>query len=179
MPMITSEPAALAPLALAEARAFLNISRDDDDAVLIGHLRSAAELCEQFIGQSLLLRQHREAIAVSREWQKLGAAPVTAITGVQGITSAGESFALPSDAYAIELSPDGIGRVRVLHPGSASRVEIRYLAGIAAHWAELPEALRQGIVRLAAHVHLGRDGGDAAPPAMIGALWRPWRRVRL
>ncbi|MFX7845398.1 phage head-tail connector protein, partial [Acinetobacter baumannii] len=69
MPMITSEPAALAPLALAEARAFLNISRDDDDAVLIGHLRSAAELCEQFIGQSLLVRQHREAIAVSREWQ--------------------------------------------------------------------------------------------------------------
>lgn len=179
MAMVTSAPAALAPLALAEARAFLNITRDDDDAVLIGHLRSAAELCEQFIGQALLIRPHRETLAVARDWQQLTASPVTAITGVQGITSAGESFALPSEAYAIELSPDGLGRVRVLHPGSASRVEIRYLAGLAAQWGELPEGLRQGIVRLAAHVHLARDAGDAAPPAMIGALWRPWRRVRL
>ena len=179
MGIVTSEPPALAPLALAETRAFLNITRDDDDAVLIGHLRSAAELCEQFIGQALLVRPHREIIAVARDWQRLSASPVTAITGVQGITSEGESFALPSDAYAIDLSRDGQGRVRVLHPGSASRVELRYLAGMAASWGELPEALRQGIVRLAAHVHLACDAGDATPPAMIGALWRPWRRVRL
>lgn len=176
---LTSEPPALAPVALAEARAFLNITRDEDDAVLIGHLRSAAELCEQFVGQALLIRPHREIIAVSRDWQRLSASPVTAIIGVQGITSAGESFALPSDAYAIDLSPDGQGRVRVLHPGSAGRIELRYLAGMAASWGELPEALRQGIVRLAAHVHLARDAGDATLPAMIGALWRPWRRVRL
>lgn len=179
MGILTSEPPALAPFALAETRAFLNITRDDDDAVLIGHLRSAADLCEQFIGQALLVRPHREIIAVARDWQRLGASPVTAITGVQGITSAGASFALPGDAYAIDLSPDGQGRVRVLHPGSASRVEVRYLAGMVAEWGQLPEALRQGIVRLAAHVHLARDAGDATPPAMIGALWRPWRRVRL
>lgn len=179
MAMVTSEPAALAPLALAEAKAFLHITRDDDDAVLIGHLRSAATLCEQFIGQSLLIRLHRETLGVARDWQALAAAPVTAITGVQGIAADGASFALASDAYAIDLSRDGQGRVRVLHPGSASRIELRYLAGMAASWSDLPEPLRQGIVRLAAHVHLARDNGDVTPPAMIGALWRPWRRVRL
>lgn len=90
MPMITSEPAALAPLALAEARAFLNISRDDDDAVLIGHLRSAAELCEQFIGQSLLVRQHREAIAVSRE--------LLSGAGVRSVSVSAAGLFLGSDA---------------------------------------------------------------------------------
>lgn len=179
MAMVTSEPIALAPFALAEAKAFLHMTRDEDDAVLVGHLRSAATLCEQFTGQALLIRPHRETLAVSRDWQALGAAPVTAITGVQAITANGASFALASDAYAIDLAADGEGRVRVLHPGTASRIEIRYLAGLAAHWGDLPEPLRQGILRLAAHVHLARDDGDAAPPSMVSALWRPWRRVRL
>lgn len=67
----------------------------------------------------------------------------------------------------------------MLHPGSASRIDVRFTAGMAASWSDLPEPLRQGIVRLAAHGHLARDNGDAAPPAMVSALWRPWRRVRL
>lgn len=180
MAMITSEPAMLAPLALAEVKAHLNITRDADDAVLTGHLRSAAALCEQFIGQSLLQRAHREHLPVARDWQMLGARPVLAITGVTGIAADGSRFALASDAYAITLDADGSGRVRVLRPGSASRIEVQYSAGIAAHWGDLPEPLRQGVVRLAGHVHLARDSdGDAGPPASVSALWRPWRVVRL
>lgn len=179
MAHVTSEPAAIAPLALAEAKAFLHITRDDDDAVLIGHLRSAAALCEQFIGQSLLVRPHRETLPVARDWQRLSARPVTAITSVSGLSADGERVALASDAFAIDIDADGSGQVRVLRPGSASRIEVLYAAGLAAQWGDLPEPLRQGIIRLAAHVHLARDTGDAAPPAMISALWRPWRVVRL
>ncbi len=179
MGQLTSDPVALTPFALAEAKAYLHITRDDDDAVLIGHLRSAATLCEQFIGQALLIRPHRETLAVARDWQGLAAAPVTAITAVHGIAADGTSFALASDAFGIDLSADGEGRVRVLHPGSASRIDVRYLAGMVADWGDLAEPLRQGIIRLAAHVHLARDQDDAAPPAMVSALWRPWRRVRL
>ena len=180
MAMVTSDAAILAPLALAEVKAHLHITRDADDAVLTGHLRSAAALCEQFIGQSVVQRPHREALPIAREWQRLGAQPVLAITGVTGITADGDCFALASDAYAITIDADGLGRVRVLRPGSASRIEVQYTAGIAEHWGDLPEPLRQGIIRLAAHVHLARDGdGDAAPPASVSALWRPWRVVRL
>lgn len=180
MAMVTSEPAMLAPLALAEVKAHLHITRDADDAVLTGHLRSSAVICEQFIGQSLLQRPHRATLPVARDWQVLGAQPVVAITGVTGITADGARFALASDAYAITIDADGSGRVRVLRPGSASRIEVQFTAGIAEHWGELPEPLRQGVIRLAAHVHLARDGdGDAGPPASVSALWRPWRVVRL
>lgn len=180
MAMVTSEPAAITPLALAETKAMLHITRDADDAVLTGHLRSALALCEQFIGQSLIVRAHRETLPVAREWQVLSAAPVVAITDVGGRTADGTAVTLASDAYAADITPSGAGRVRVLRPGSASRIEVQYTAGLSTHWGELPEPLRQGIVRLAAHVHLSRDGdGDAAPPAAVGALWRPWRMVRL
>lgn len=180
MAMVTSEPPVLAPLALAEVKAHLHITRDADDAVLTGHLRSAAALCEQFIGQSLLVRPHRETLPVARHWQRLGAQPVVAISAVSGITADGSPLALASDAYAIDITASGEGRVRVLRPGSASRIEVQYSAGIAQHWGDLPEPLRQGIIRLAAHAHLARDGdGDAGPPASVSALWRPWRVVRL
>lgn len=180
MAMVTSEPPVLAPLALAEVKAHLHITRDADDALLTGHLRSAAALCEQFIGQSLLVRSHRETLDIARDWQRLGAVPVVAITGVSGITADNGRVAMASDAYALAIDAGGAGRVRVLRPGSASRIEVTYAAGLAQHWGELPEPLRQGIVRLAAYVHLARDGdGDAGPPASVSALWRPWRVVRL
>ena len=65
-----------------------------------------------------------------------------------------------------------------MQQGSADRVEVDLTAGIAADWTSLPDALRQGIVRLAAHLFVERENGVPAP-AIVTALWRPWRRMRL
>ena len=43
----------------------------------------------------------------------------------------------------------------------------------------LPEPIRQGIVRLAAEHFSARGGDVATPPAVVSALWRPWRRMRI
>ena len=54
------------------------------------------------------------------------------------------------------------------------------LADWPVEWAALDPALRQGIVRFAAHQYRERDaGGATAPPAAVTALWRPFRRVML
>ena len=39
-----------------------------------------------------------------------------AITGIDGLTATGDRFALPAQAYAIELDADGSGRVNVMTP---------------------------------------------------------------
>jgi len=54
-------------------------------------------------------------------------------------------------------------------------------AGLAPDWDALPDGLRHGVMRLAAHQHRQREGDGAAPlpPAAVAALWRPWRRLRL
>lgn len=56
-------------------------------------------------------------------------------------------------------------------------LEVHLTAGLADDWASLPDALRQGIVRLTAHLFAERDMGE--PPAIVAALWRPYRRMRL
>ena len=46
-------------------------------------------------------------------------------------------------------------------------------------WDQLPEALRHGIVRCAAHHYRERDTPQAQLPLAVAALWRPYRAVRL
>lgn len=53
-------------------------------------------------------------------------------------------------------------------------------AALPGDWAAVPPALNEGIIRFAAHLYRERDAaGDAAPPAAVAALWRPWRELRL
>lgn len=173
------EPGALA-VSLAEVKAYLRIDHDAEDALLAGLVRSATGLCEAFTGQTLLARQADETIPASGAWRRLSLTPVRSIGPLEGLPPAGAAFLLPADAYGVDIDANGDGWVRVVLPGSAARVKVGYSAGMGADWNGIPEALRQGIVRLVGHFHAHRDAaGDAGPPAAVTALWRPWRRMRL
>jgi uncharacterized phiE125 gp8 family phage protein len=174
-------PAALAPAALAELKLWLGITTAADDAPLAALLAAALETCEGFTGAMPLQAVCEELLPLAGGWQRLATRPVQAITAVHAVAATGERTALPSDGYATELDADGSGRVRVTAPGPAERIAVRFVAGLAANWEALPDGLRHGAMRLAAHQHREREGSGAAPlpPAAIAALWRPWRRLRL
>ena len=173
------------PVPLAEVKAFLRIGTSEEDALLAGLVRGAAETCEAFTGRALVARDLEEILPASSAWTRLGAAPVLAIDAVAALDRDGEAQALPAEAYAIDIDAAGDGWVRVTMPGAAKRVRVTYAAGMARDAGRLPEALRHGIVRLAAHLYTYRDRdpgsgtGGAGPPAAVTALWRPWRRLRL
>ncbi|SEI85587.1 phage conserved hypothetical protein, phiE125 gp8 family [Sphingobium sp. AP50] len=160
---------------LAELKAYLRIETGAEDAVLAGLLRSAAALCEQFVGQWLVAREARETVAGDGRWQRLSARPVLSIESV----TAADGGALPVGAYAIDVDAAGDGWVRATRAGEPGVLAVRYRAGLAGEMNGLPEALRQGIVRLAADHYLARGNESAAPPAVVSALWRPFRRMRL
>ncbi|QPQ56081.1 hypothetical protein IC614_05795 [Allosphingosinicella flava] len=165
------EGAALAE-ALAAVKAYARIEGASEDAVLGVMTASAAALCEAFTGQWLVARDGSETMAGEAGWRRLSATPVNAILGV--VDRDGE--ALPTGDYEIDIDAAGDGWVRVTN--GVKTVRITFRAGIAATWTEVPEALRQGIVRLAAHLYAARDTGDGqGPPAAVTALWRPWRRM--
>lgn len=163
--------------ALAETKAWLRIETAQDDGAIAVLCRSAIGMAEDFCAQRLFGRAGTEVIAASREWRRLGACPVRAIDAVRGLAVDGTATPLPADGYAIDIDADGDGWVRVMQAGAVGRVEVGLTAGMAENWAELPDPLRQGVVRLAAHL-FGQSASDA-PPAIVTALWRPWRRMRL
>lgn len=172
---------ALAPAAIAELKDWLGISTASEDAGLAALLRSALESCEAFTGTLPIESNCEELLPVASGWQRIEARPVHAITALDGIDAAGGRVTLSTSAYAIDLTADGTGLVRVLDPGLASRIAVRFAAGLATSWTGLPDGLRHGVIRLAAHQYRQRESGgmDAAPPAAVAALWRPWRQLRL
>ncbi|MGN3974438.1 head-tail connector protein [Tsuneonella sp. SYSU-LHT278] len=173
-------PAELPGAALDELKQWLAVRSSTDDAALTALLRTALETCEAFTGSVPIACLCEEILPASADWRSLAARPVVAISGLEGIPAEGGRFTLAPDAYEIELEADGTGRVRVTRQGSAGRVAARFTAGLAPTWELLPESLRHGIVRLAAHHWRVRDTAvDTGPPAAIAALWRPWRRMRL
>lgn len=176
------DPGMAAALAagLDDAKGYLRIEGDADDEGVTALLSAAGAVAEGFLSQVIVIRAFEETIPALHQWRRLARTPVRAITSVQGLPAEGAAFDLPAEDYAIDIDADGDGWVRVSNPGSAGRVIVTYEAGIAAGWAGLPDMIRQGIIRLVAHLHAHRDArDDGGPPIAVAALWRPWRRMRL
>ncbi len=177
--MTNSDPIALGPAALAEAKDYLRVQGGQEDALIARAMEAAAELCEQFTGEVLLVRSFTETLRPSAAWTRLARTPVRAILSVEALGD-GPPAPLPAADYAVDVDAGGRGWVRVTGPGDARRIQVTYSCGLAAGWAEVPEALRQGTIRLAAHLYTHRGGAeDRGPPAAVTALWRPYRRMRL
>jgi uncharacterized phiE125 gp8 family phage protein len=179
MALETIAPGGLA-VSPAEVKALLRLDAGDEDALVAGFVRAATDLCERFTGRLLMIRGVTEIVARSPAWRRLSAMPVRSIETVAMLDGDGDATALASGDYAIDIDANGHGWVRVIGGDGRGRARIGYQAGLAVAPSDLPEALRQGVARLAAHLYLRRDDArDTEPPAAVTALWRPWRRLRL
>lgn len=171
-------PAVAIAAARDAAKLHLRVSGAAEDTLLETHAATALALCEAFTGQALIARDWSETLPAHAAWQRLGGAPVAAIDSVEGLSASGNGFALPTDAYAIDIDAAGEGWVRGSAAIAAGRLRVGYTAGLAAEWSALPAPIAQGVVLLTAHLFEARASGGA-PPAAVAALWRPWRRLRI
>ena len=180
--MITAIEKGAAPVGVAEAKAWLRLGAGHDDAVVAGLIRSAADLCEAFTGQMLIVRTVTEEMPVSAGWIRLIKRPVAAVEALAGLVGEDETL-LAADAWRHEIDRDGAARVRVEAAGDAARLRLTYRAGLASDVNGVPEAIRQGLARMIQHLHEARGEAQGeygrAPPAIVAALWQPWRRVGL
>lgn len=183
MGAMTLAPAPAPAVGLAELKAYLRIASSAEDALLAGLVRSAGETCEAFVGRPLLARAIEETLPASTGWARLGAAPVRSIEAVAAVGDDGAEVALAAGEHGIDIDAAGDGWVRLTERRPEKRIRVRYVAGLAPPDDPngVPEPLRHGIVRLAAHLYAQRDSAaaPAPPPAAVTALWRPWRRLRL
>jgi len=168
-----AEPA----VTMSEAQAYVRIETGEEEAVLAGLIRTASALCEGFLNQVVIQRSFTEDLEASGGWERLSATPTAAISDVQGVDENGNASPLPTGDYSVDIDSSGDGWVRV--SASWRRVRVSGTAGLAPSENEVPEPIRQGILRLVAHLFTSRDGGGGDPPAAVTALWRPYRRLRV
>jgi len=178
------QPADLSGSALAELKDWLGISRPDEDALLIALLKTCLEMCEAFTGQAPLRHRVEERVPALAGCYPLSSRPVEAVVSVEIVSEDNSRTMLGPDEYGLDRQTSGKANFRLHSHHKGQTIAVTLDAGIAATWDELPSAIRQGIIRLAAFHYRDRDrtggtkNGDA-PPASVTALWRPWRAVRL
>jgi uncharacterized phiE125 gp8 family phage protein len=165
---------ALPAVTISEAQAYVRVETGEEEALLAGLIRTASALCEAFLGQVVVARGFTVDVPASACWQRLDTGPVQSIETVEAA-----GVALPSGSYAVDIDARGDGWVRVLDAGDATRVRVSGTAGLAVDENGVPEPIRQGVLRLVAHLFTARDGDAGEPPAAVTALWRPYRRMRL
>ena len=167
-----------AAVSMAEAQAYARVETGEEEALLAALVRTASALCENFTGQVLVARPFETIVPGGAQWQRLGPAPVRSIDEVAMLAADGTSTPLPICQFDMDIDSRGDGWVRLTRGGEA-KVRVRGQAGLAVDPNGLPEPLRQGILRLIAHLFATRDGIGGEPPAAVTALWRPYRRMRL
>lgn len=165
---------AQAIVSLAEAQAFARVETGEEEALLAGLVRTASGLCEAFLGQAVIERQFTEAIGASDQWQRLNAMPVRAVISVSK-----DGIPLPATSYSVDVDSSGSGWIRIVDASVTGTVEVNGTAGMATSQNGVPEPIRQGVLRLIAHLFSCRDGVGGDIPAAVTALWRPYRRMRL
>ena len=184
--MIEGDALVLPPAALAEAKGLLRAGDAGEDEAIAAMLQSAAELCERFTGQVLIVRGFRQTLRGAADWrrrhgwQRLARTPVRAIGTVETLAPDGTAETPAPGHYAVDIDANGDGWIRSAD-AAGPQLRVAFEAGMAADWEAVPAPLRQGILRLAAHLYTFRTdaGAQAEPPAAVTALWRPWRRPHL
>lgn len=176
------------PVSLAQAKAFLRIDDDAEDA-LIETLIGAARLhVEGATGMALLVQSWR---VVLDGWpdSRLVRLPVTPLFAVTGITATGDDGA----SHEIGLEQFRTEADRLIVPRSVAGmpflqerqgIEIDYVAGFGEEPEDVPADLRQAVLGLVAHWHEHRDamiapGAGALLPSGFDRLIAAHKRVRL
>ena len=172
---------------MAEARAFLRLDTDDDDAIVAACIVAARQACESFTGRSLITQSWQLYLD---QWPEgpvtLPRPPVQAVTAINVYDETGVASALDVAGFWVD-GASAPGRLIaksatvLTYPGRRlGGIEITYDAGYGPGWNDVPQALRQGMMLAIADFYEHRSGETASglPPA-IAALWQPYRVVRL
>ena len=160
--------------AVPEVKAYLRIEGGDEDPAVAALVAAAGGVAEGFRDRALIVRSFLETVAPGCAWMALSLHPVRSIDGIADSAD----VPLAVDSYAVDIDAEGCGWVRVYPPGSGGPVRVSYSAGMGADWSGLPGAVRQGVIRLAAHLYSHLDeSDDRGPPAAVAALLAPWRRM--
>lgn len=188
---------AVIPVTLAEVKAQCNYFESDQDALLVGYIRSAVEMAEAETSLGLITQTWQQSFRTfpSKATQSLTLyrKPIQAITDISYLDSSGAVATLGSSIYRV----NGIGADRTfgyvqLASGAAwptaisaaEAITVTYMVGFGDDWNSVPEMIRQAIkVAVATWFNFREEvvmGTTVAElPWSSRALLRYWRSVAI
>ena len=175
---------AIEPVSEVEAMAHLRISGEDEQALLMGHIRAARHMVESWTGCAMISQSWRWMldawpVASGGEWWdgvRQGAvskgaarfidmpkAPLVSVNAVTLFDDADQGTVWPAGNYFVDLASSP-GRLVLRNAASApspqrsaSGLQIDFTCGYGAGQGDVPAPLRQAVLMLAAHYFENRE----------------------
>tara|TARA_B100001971_G_C18117550_1_gene497663 strand:+ start:430 stop:1002 length:573 start_codon:yes stop_codon:yes gene_type:complete len=179
-----SEPAA-EPISVSEAKTFLRISHDGDDAVLANYIKAARQFCEIYTGQCIISRSLKTSFSINgstADAYDIPKSPATSISQVKVVQKDSTETVLDANTYNLDTTFNRIiFQTAVLAPHPYSKLDVFYTAGYGTSADDVPETLRHAVLMKAAQMYEHRGGVQEQQGGfdIIESLLRPYKKVEL
>lgn len=177
MPAVLLSAPAAEPIGLADAKAFLRLDHDAEDALVLDLVAAARAQVETLTRRVLVAQRWRLDVAVPADGAPLmlRPRPVREVEEVRIRRMGGALDVLYEAHWTFDWAGERLTFSPSVPPGA--RVEIDLAVGYGDP-DQTPESLRLAVRRLAADAFERRSGRDG-PPADVSGLVDPYRDVRL
>ena len=189
MSAILLVPPSAEPWSVAEAKDFLRIEHDDDDAVIAALIAAARGHVEALSRRALLTQTWRFVLdawpAGSRFDPRMG--PLRNVIAARAFDAGNNAHSIDAGSFVVDAAANIIASPcwAMPQPGrSTAGIELDVELGYGLLAADVPDALRHAIRMLVAHWYENRGlaaiGASVAMlPAGVGALIAPYRMLSL
>ena len=167
-------PPASEPISLAEAKLFLRIDEDDEDALVVALIAAARTAIEEATNRSLLSQNWTLTTDhVNAEAQiQLPRGPVATISTISALDAQGNATPLTNNDWVLLAG----GRLLLKNTATGAAFRVQYQAGYASASA-VPAPLVQAVRMLCGHLY--EDRGATELPASVAAMIAPFRLLRV
>jgi len=165
--LIDLQPPPVEPISLAEAKAFIRVDHDDEDALIATLIASARERLEAYLNIAMIARPMQVSVPAACEVRLLR----WPVISVETVLSDGVEMT----DYHVDLRR----RPATLSVFATDHIEIAFTAGYGPDPEDVPAPLRQAMLLLVARGFEHRDGDADTMPLMVDALTMPYRVVGL
>ncbi|MEA2884114.1 MAG: hypothetical protein QOH32_3370 [Bradyrhizobium sp.] len=189
MPAILLIPPSAEPWSVTEAKAFLRVEHDDDDAVIAALIAAARGHVEALSRRALLVQRWR---CVLDAWPANGrldprVGPLRSVIAARVYDHGNTAHAIDAGTFVVDAAANVIASPCRMLPLPGRRdagIELDVELGYGTTAGDVPEPLRHAIRLLVAHWYENRGlaaiGGNVAMlPAGVGALVAPFRMLSL
>jgi len=171
------------PITLDEAKLHLKVDGSDDNTLISALITTARQLAERETGRVFITQTWQMYLDAAPVEIEIPRPPLQSVVAITVIDDLGAETVVSDTIYDVDTSQNSPGRIKLKngcswpeHRDFASFI-IEFKAGYGDAAADVPEALKQGILQLLTHLYENRGAEEI--PKGIKALFWPFKILKI